>query len=163
MNMKSLLPSLWDDRKKAPEPFGALHREVDRLFDEFSRGFFPTFANGRGPSLAALTPSIDVSETDKAIEVTAELPGVDEKDVEVTLTDDILTIRGEKKTETEDKKKDYHLVERSYGMFRRSMAVPAGIDPDAIKAEFSKGVLKVTLPKTPEAAKNARKIEVKAA
>lgn len=162
MSMKSLLPTFWNDHRKAAEPFGSLHREIDRLFDDFSRGFMPALSTGDGQNQAALAPRIDVAETDKAIEITAELPGVDEKDVEVTLNDDVLTIRGEKKSESEDKQKDYHLVERSYGMFRRSMTVPAGIDAEKISADFAKGVLKVTLPKAPETESKAKKIKVKA-
>ena len=106
-------------------------------------------------------PAIDVTETDGQIEITAELPGLEEKDVQVNVADNVLTIRGEKKAEKEDKQKDYHVVERSYGSFYRAFELPAGVDADKIKADISKGVLKVTVPKP--APKQAKKIDVKAA
>jgi len=129
-------------------------QEIDRLFDDFSRGF-------AGLGATDLAPRMDVSETDKEIELTAELPGLEEKDVQINFADDVLTIRGEKKSETEQKDKSYRLVERSYGSFTRSVALPSGIDPDSIKATIANGVLKVTVPKP--AAADAKKIEVKTA
>lgn len=98
---------------------------------------------------------MEVTETDKSIEISTELPGLDEKDVEISIANDILTIRGEKKAEKEEKTKTYRLVERSYGSFERSLALPPGINADAIKASMSKGVLKIALPKpaTPQAQK----------
>ena len=108
-----------------------------------------------------MTPTIDVTETDREIEITAELPGLEEKDVEVNVAENLLTIRGEKKAEKEDKSKNYHVVERAYGAFARSIALPDGVDPDAIKATIAKGVLKVTVPKPAPA--QAKKVEIKAA
>jgi len=102
-----------------------------------------------------------VTESDKEIEITAELPGLEEKDVQVNLSDNVLTIRGEKKAEKEQKEKDYHLIERNYGSFARSLDLPAGIDPDSVKATIDKGVLKVTVPKPAPAV--AKKIDVKSA
>ena len=107
-------------------------------------------------------PSVDVSETDDEVQVTADLPGLTEKDVEVTLEDGALTIRGEKKEEREEKKRNYHLVERSYGRFERAVALPHGIDPGKVKARFRNGVLHVTLPKTPENRSRSRAIEITA-
>jgi HSP20 family protein len=104
---------------------------------------------------------MDVTETDKQIEITAELPGLEEKDVQVNLADNVLTIRGEKKAEKEEKDKNYRLVERSYGSFVRSLQLPDGVDANAIKASIDKGVLKVTVPKPAPA--QAKKIDVKAA
>jgi HSP20 family protein len=104
---------------------------------------------------------MDVTETDKEIEVTAELPGLEEKDVQINLADNLLTIRGEKKAEKEQKDKNYRLVERSYGSFERMLELPEGVSPDAIKANIAKGVLKVTIPKPAPA--QAKKIEVKPA
>ncbi|RZN25378.1 Hsp20/alpha crystallin family protein [Bradyrhizobium sp. Leo121] len=104
---------------------------------------------------------MDVSETDKAIEITAELPGLEQKDVELNLTDNLLTIRGEKKNEREEKSKDYHLVERSFGSFARSVELPPGVKAEDISAEISKGVLKVTVRK-PEP-KQSKQIEIKTA
>ena len=119
-------------------PFTLLQGEIDRVFDNF--------ANWRGLGVG-FNPSMEVTETDKSIEISTELPGLDEKDVEISVANDILTIRGEKKAEKEEKNKAYRLVERSYGSFERSLALPPGIDADAIKASMSKGVLKVALPK----------------
>ena len=107
-------------------------------------------------------PAVDVSETDKAYEITAELPGMDEKNVEVKVATGVLTIKGEKQDEKEEKKKDYYMRERSFGSFERTFAVPDGVDSDKIDANFKKGILSVTLPKNAEAQK-AEKIAVKAA
>jgi len=159
--MRSLMPSFGSREPERSDPFTQLQREVDRLFGEFSRGVpalrWPFAGDG------ALSPSIDVSETDKALEVTAELPGVEEKDIDVTLSDGLLTIKAEKKSEKESKEKTYHLVERSYGAVRRTISVPFDADPSKVEARFDKGVLKVILPKPPEAAKKARSIKIKAA
>ena len=164
MNLRSLIP-IGRNREVAQRdtsPFVSLQREIDRLFEDFGRGFpalGPSFGLREGAR--DLMPAIDVTETDGQIEITAELPGLEEKDVQINVTDNVLTIRGEKKAEKEDKQKDYHLVERSYGSFYRALELPAGVDADKIKADISKGVLKVTVPKP--AAKQARKIDVKAA
>jgi len=155
MNLKSLIP-IGRDRSVA-SPFMSLQCEIDRLFEDFSRGF-PTIA---GNGATALMPSMDVTETDKEIEITAELPGLEEKDVQVNIADNILTIRGEKKVEKEQKDKNYRLVERSYGSFERTLELPEGVNADAIKANISKGLLKVTVPKPAPA--QAKKIEVKSA
>jgi len=107
-------------------------------------------------------PAIDIAEKDNAYEVTAELPGMDEKNIEVRFANGNLIIKGEKEEEKEEKKKDYHLRERHFGSFERQFAVPEGVDTDKIEASFKKGVLSVTLPKKPEAIKAQKKIEVKA-
>jgi HSP20 family protein len=156
MNLKSLIP-VGRDRSVAASPFMSLQREIDRLFEDFTRGF-PTFS---GNGATALMPSMDVTETDKEIEVTAELPGLEEKDVQINLADNLLTIRGEKKAEKEQKDKNFRLVERSYGSFERTLELPEGVNPDAIKANIAKGVLKVTIAKPAPA--QAKKIEVKSA
>jgi HSP20 family protein len=138
-------------------PLASLHREIDRLFNDFSQEFgrFPTLRSG------GMMPCTNVCESDGEIEFTAELPGMEEKDVEVTLSDNVLTIRGEKKAEKEEKEKDYRLVERTFGSFSRSFEVPPGIDPSAVKATIDKGVLTVKFPKPAQPA--AKKIAVKAA
>jgi HSP20 family protein len=141
--------------RREANPFAFLQQENDRLFDGFSRNFPAFTAAGR------TLPSMDVSETDKAIEITAELPGLEQKDVELNLTDNLLTIRGEKKNEREEKNKDYHLVERSFGSFARSVELPAGVKAEDISAEISKGVLKVTVRKP--APKQSKQIEIKTA
>jgi HSP20 family protein len=156
MDLKSLIP-VGRNRNVARRewnPFDTLQREIDRLFDDFGRGS-PVFR------AAGLTPTIDVTETDKEIEITAELPGLEEKDVEVNVADNVLTIRGEKKADKEEKNKNYQIVERSYGAFARTVELPDGVDPDAIKASIAKGVLKVTVPK-PAPAKT-KKVEIKTA
>jgi HSP20 family protein len=132
--------------------FTTLQREIDRLFDDFGRGF------ERVAPVA--TPKIDIGETDGEFEITAELPGMEEKDVNVHFADGVLTLSGEKTVEAERKEKAYAVNERTYGAFTRTIPLPAGIDPAAIKASMSKGVLKVIAPK-PASAK-ASKIEVKA-
>ncbi|MCS3726878.1 Hsp20/alpha crystallin family protein [Bradyrhizobium betae] len=151
-------------------PLEALRKEVDRLFEDFSGDDF-----WRRPfrSLAGIerkltkqfsaAPAVDVSESDKAYEITVELPGMDEKDIEVNVANGALTIKGEKKEEKEEKQKDYYVSERRYGSFERYFGLPDGVDAGKIEAAFKNGVLKVTLPKTAEAQKPAKKIEVKAA
>jgi HSP20 family protein len=151
--MKSLIPFAWDERS-ALFPFTSLQREIDRVFSDFSRQF-PESGSGM------LAPRLDIAEGDREITVSAELPGVEQKDVEVTVRDDILTIRGEKKAEKETKEKNYHLVERSYGSFQRALRLPPGIDGEKVRASIDKGVLTVTLPKAPAA--QPKKIEVKPA
>jgi HSP20 family protein len=143
-----------------PEPnvFGFLQREVDRLFEDFARGLGPmSAANGK------LAPSMEVTETDKELVISAELPGLERKDVDISLDDNVLTIRGEKKSETspDDKNKNVHVSERSYGVFYRVLELPSGIDPSSVQATMSKGVLKITIPKPARA--QPKKIEVKEA
>ncbi|MGI9331723.1 MAG: Hsp20/alpha crystallin family protein [Gammaproteobacteria bacterium] len=162
--------------RQMPFPMSNLRDEVDRVFDRFMGGGWP-FSGPRFRSLADWDPfksvtfaspdvgptvRADVAETDAAYEITLELPGIDEKDVEVNVSEDIVTIKGEKKFEKETTEKDRHVTERSYGGFRREFRMPASVDQDKVDASFSKGVLKVTLPKTEEAQRKPRKIEVKA-
>lgn len=152
-------------------PFESLRREIDQLFESFDRGFWDwPFRRSvfdiqpfwrREPSWA--TPPVDIVEKDKAYELTVELPGMSERDIEVRLADGELTIRGEKKQEEEEKGKNYYVAERSYGMFERRFDVPESVDADKIAATFKNGVLTLTLPKKPEAQKAQKKIEVKAA
>ncbi|HTY65640.1 MAG TPA: Hsp20/alpha crystallin family protein [Alphaproteobacteria bacterium] len=157
---------------QAWRPLGALQREMNRLFEDFDRGVWRSpFRRSmfdiepfwsRELSWAA-EPAVDILEKDKAYEITAELPGMDEKNIEVKLVDGGLTIKGEKQEEKEEKKKDYFVHERHFGSFERRFRVPEGVDADKIEASFKKGVLTVTLPKKPEAQKPAKKIDVKAA
>jgi HSP20 family protein len=160
MNLKSLIPvGRQRGVARADNPFVSLQNEIDRLFDDFTRGF-PSLSLGNG-GMAAMVPTMDVAETDKEIEITAELPGLEEKDVQINVSDNVLTIRGEKKAEKEQKDKNYRMVERSYGAFERSLELPEGVNADAIKATIDKGVLKVTVPKPAPA--QVKKIEVKSA
>lgn len=160
MNLRSLIPigRSRDVARREYTPFLSLQREIERLFDDFTRGF-PSVVSSGGRQ--ELMPAMDVTETDTDIELTAELPGLEEKDVQINLADNVLTIRGEKKSERDEKTKDHHLVERSYGSFYRSLELPAGVDPDKIQASIAKGVLKVVVPKPAPA--QVKKIEVKTA
>lgn len=137
--------------------FSDLHREIDRVFSSFYHGF-PML--GRAWT-GTLRPIMDVKDTAKAFEISVELPGLAEADVDVSVTDRLLKISGEKKTEDERKEADYHVMERSYGKFTRSMTLPFAPDPDKIEAKFDKGVLTVSVPKPPEEATGTKKIEVK--
>lgn len=158
---KSLVPDPWSDKDKGSDVFSSLHREIDRVFDDFTRsGHWPFRALSAGNGKLPLR--IDVSETDKNVIVATELPGVDEKDVDISLSDDMLTIKGEKKSETEKTEKDYHLVERSFGSFERVTRLPCEVDADKVKAKFKNGVLTITLPKSPAAKAKARKIAITA-
>ncbi|HKS85297.1 MAG TPA: Hsp20/alpha crystallin family protein [Pseudolabrys sp.] len=159
MNLKSPIPV--SRERSVANPFTSLQREIDRLFDDSTRGFPSGLPSLSGNGAAALVPSMDVTETDKEIEITAELPGLEEKDVQINVADSFLTIRGEKKAEKEQKDKNYRLIERSYGSFERTLELPEGVNAEAIKATISKGVLKVTVPKP--APSQAKKIEVKPA
>jgi HSP20 family protein len=152
-------------------PFDSLRKQMERLFDQFDRDiwhvpslpkfkFEPLWGGAAG---WGNLPAVDIVEKDKAYEISAELPGLDEKDIEVTLASGTLTIKGEKKEEKEEKKNDYYLSERHYGSFIRSFGVPEGVNVDKIEANFNKGVLTVTLPKTAEAQKPEKKIAIKAA
>ena len=160
MNLKSLIPvGRQRGVARADNPFVSLQNEIDRLFDDFTRGF-PSLSAGNG-GMTSMLPTMDVAETDKEIEITAELPGLEEKDVQINVADNVLTIRGEKKAEKEQKDKNYRLIERSYGSFERSLELPEGFNADAIKASIDKGVLKVTVQKPAPA--QVKKIEVKSA
>jgi HSP20 family protein len=143
------------------DPFSALRAEMDSLFDSFIGGL-PAFSGMFGSSGGrALTPHMDVTETDKEIVVEAELPGIDEKDVSLALQDGVLTIRGEKKHEHDEEKENYRMMERRYGSFQRSVQLPDTVDEDKVDATFNNGVLKVSLPKRPEAIGKQRKIPIK--
>jgi HSP20 family protein len=144
--------------------FGTLRSEMDRLFDNFLGGGLPTFPSlftgglGRG---SMLVPNMDVKETDKEIVIEAELPGMEEKDVSLTLQEGVLTVQGEKKIEYDEDKENYHMMERRYGSFQRSLRLPDTVDEDKVEARFENGVLRITLPKRPEAGGAQRKIEIK--
>lgn len=150
---RSLVPF----QRRPDDPFYTLQREMSRVFDDALRGL-PAINGG---AKAMLAPSIDVKENEKAVQVQAELPGVNEKDVEVTYANGVLSIKGEKKVEKEESKGGYHVSERSYGSFARAFTID-DIDADKIEAKFDKGVLTVTLPKLPAAQAQTKKIEVKA-
>ena len=145
-----------------------LRREMDQMFENLSTPFMtsPFFAGGLdvGPFHWAqdgkLMPAADVVEKDKEYQVTLEAPGMDEKDIEITASNGMLTIKGEKREEKDKKEKDYFLSERRFGSFRRSFRLPDGVDADKIQAKFSKGLINVTLPKKPGGANNEKKIPI---
>jgi HSP20 family protein len=167
MNMRDLIP--WNRAEnKSPalyrdvDPVMTLHREVNRLFDDVFRSF-DNFGMGRFPSLASSRmgwgwPNVEVSETDREIRVTADLPGLEEKDVEVLLDGDVLTLRGEKRSETEDN--DRQFSERYYGQFERRIALGTEVEEDKIEARFKNGVLTITMPKTERAQSKAKRIAI---
>jgi len=169
------LPIRQEKAKASPslpawQPFESLRDEIDHLFDDFGRGLWQPFRRSlfaaeplfrRGPMQGTM-PVVDVVESEKAYEITAELPGMDEKNIEVKVADGILTIKGEKQEEKEEKKRGYYLQERHFGSFERSFEVPESVDPDKIDATFKNGVLTLTLPKKAEAQKPSKKIDVKA-
>lgn len=167
MALTDLVPWKWGEKnvpvkREEADPFYSLHREIDRLFDDFmGRGFGLTRFGDFTDRFSAFNPQVDVTENDKEIKVAAELPGLDEKDIEVSLSGDMLTISGEKKAEKEDKRENYYRMERSYGSFQRSVALPVEVDTEKVEATFKNGVLQVTLPKLHPGQETRKKISVK--
>jgi HSP20 family protein len=159
MDVRDVIP--WN-RTAAPatrgeDPFFALHRQMNRLFDEFWRGFDTGLP---GPGRSAGWPHVEVAETEDAIEVTAEVSGLSENDIEVLVGSDALTLRGEKKSEGENKER--HFSERYYGRFERRIPLADGIDRDKVTASFRNGVLTVVLPKSAEAVASLKRIPISA-
>jgi len=161
MTIKDLVP--WKrrggnirERREYDDMIGPFYQDMHNLMDHFFNGFDTKPFGSR-----EFMPRVDVRENGKEIKVTAELPGMDEDDIDVTLSNDSLTIKGEKKEETEDKGKDYYRNECRYGSFHRVIPFSAEVDESKVKANFKKGVLKIRLPKTAEAQKNRKKIEIK--
>jgi HSP20 family protein len=157
---------------RMPEVWQSFRSDMDRLFDRFAGGFsLPSLrrmfdvepAWRTESSFSFSVPAVDVTEDDKAYKITAELPGLEQKNLDITVSGDVLTLKGEKHYEKEEQDKNRHVSERAYGSFQRSFALPEGVDRDKIAADLSKGVLTLTLPKTAEAQKGQRKIEVKTA
>jgi HSP20 family protein len=149
-----------------PDVWHSFRGEMDRLIDRFGfpslRRMFDMEPSWRPASSFSLSaPAIDMSEDEKAYKICAELPGIDPKDVDVSVSGDTLVLKGEKRQEKEEKDKNYHFSERSYGSFQRAFQLPSSIDRNKVSADFSKGILTVTLPKTAEAQQPAKKIEVK--
>ena len=160
--------------EKAPEraaaewsPLANMRREFDRMLEEFpwagwrrplARFDVEPFFRGFGG--VGAVPAVDIAEKDKEYEITAELPGMNENNIDVKFADGVLTIKGEKKEEKEEKKKDYYLSERRYGSFQRSFPVPESVDANKIEAKFVNGVLTIKLPKSSEAQKNEKKIAI---
>lgn len=137
-------------------PLQELRKEMDRIFQEFfGRSYFPAERFE-----IEWAPAVDVSETEDAIIVKADLPGVKPEDIEINIVDNVLTIRGEKKREAEEKKENFYRVERFYGSFMRAIQLPTEVEVDKVKAQYKDGVLKITLPKKPEEKKKVIKVEV---
>lgn len=170
MAIRDIIP--WGRKSEVQEskelsPFDALHREINRVFDSF----FDDFANFPSRSLfdralsteftRSFTPKFNINETDKEIKIDVELPGLTEQDVKVDYQDGVLTVEGEKKFQKEDKKDNYHLIEHSYGSFRRSVRLPDGIKEDEITAKMKNGVMQIVVPKDEKAQSKVKKIEVK--
>jgi HSP20 family protein len=141
------------------DPFVSFRREMDRMFDRF----FDGLPASTGTGWQALTPAVDVDETDKEMVITAELPGVSDNDVEVSLVGDVLTIKGEKKSEKEQKDGDSTYVERRFGSFARSVRLPFEVKDGQVDAQFKDGVLTITLPKPTDMQRSVRRIAVKSA
>ena len=159
MNLKSIIPWKKEERPLATrrgdgDPFALLQRRMNSVFDDF---FGRSSSDLWGGFNGGFAPQIDVSANDKEVRISAELPGLDEKEVDVTLTGDLLNIKGKRK---EEQKGSYCHSERHYGYFKRAVQLPQGVDTDNAKAKFRKGVLKVTIPKKPEAQSSRRKIEL---
>lgn len=146
--------SLTRQTRDDDHPLATLHREMNQLFDDFfgDLGFGLTVPHNSGlrSRSDAWSINVDVAEDDKEVRVTADVPGMDEKDIDVELSHSTLTIRGEKRNERDERKADYHLVERSYGSFQRVIPLPDGLAEDEAKARFKNGVLTIVLPKTAE-------------
>jgi len=164
MKVKNLLPVVGKKSQGDDDhPFYSLQREMNSLFDDFFRGFDITPRGFYQGGLAGFTPSVDVKENDKEFIIRAELPGVEEKDMEVTVTGDTVTIRGEKKEEKEDKGKNYYHLERSYGSFHRVIPLAAETEAGKAEASFKNGVLNILIPKSQTAKGKGTKIPIKAA
>ena len=144
-------------RRVEQDPFLSFRQEMDHMFDEFFEGRAPALW---GEEWTGFAPRVDVAETDQEVKVTAELPGLDAEDVDVTVSHDVLTLKGEKKQEHEEKGEGFYRSERSYGSFQRSIPLPSTVETDKADAAFDKGVLTVKFPKT-EAETDRKQIAVK--
>ena len=147
-------------------PLVSLQTEMNRLFEDFWRDPFSlrpfdTFDRMLPASFRGFNPNVDISETDKEIKLEAELPGLDEKEIEISLQDNVLTVKGEKRHEIERKDHNFYFTERSYGSFSRQFSLPASVDENKIDATFNKGVLTITLPKRPEVVEQRKRISIK--
>jgi len=160
MSIKDLIPARFGKKevpvRRVDEPFRSIFADFDRMFDRF----LSDFAVEPLSAVRGFSPMIDLVEKDDRYVLTAELPGLDENEVEVTLNDNLLTIRGEKKEEREDSSGSYYYAERRYGSFERTVPLPAEVDADKVKAYFKKGLLTVELPKSERVLKESRKIKI---
>ncbi len=160
MDFKSLIPFGGSRGGSDVDPFRSLRRDMDRMLESFGRDWsMPAMFGDTG----FLSPKVNIAETDKGLEVAAELPGVDPKNIDVKISDGVLTLTAEHTAEKEEKdeRKQYHLVERSYGTFMRRFTLPFEADENKVDATFDKGVLKVMISRSPAAEKQAKRIEIK--
>ena len=167
MDLQKLTPFNWfkreDEREgdflpatRGNDPFARMHREMDRMFEDFFGG-----ARGAGGSGLLLKPSIDIAESRKAYRISVEVPGIEPEQIDLHVEGDALVVSGEKQQESEDDDEGFHRVERTYGQFRRVLALPDDADPEGIKADFKRGVLKIKVPRVKQSEKaGARKIEI---
>jgi len=163
--MISFLPEVWRRRGSSLQrgedhPFFALQRDINRMFDDFFRGF-DLVPFGREKSFGGFSPSVDVREDEKEVKIKAELPGLEEKDVEVTLGEDVLTIKGEKREDKEEKGEGRWYRESHYGSFSRVIPLPKGLNQEKVDARFRNGVLSITLPRFEVSESKKKKISVK--
>ncbi|HON37997.1 MAG: Hsp20/alpha crystallin family protein [Desulfomonilia bacterium] len=165
--MRSLTPWRWG-RRSVPvsreietHPLDMFQREMNRLFDDFFKGFGLRPFGEEMEAAGAFYPQVDMTEDENSIYITAELPGIDEKDIDINLSRDSLTIKGEKREEREEKGKESYYMERSFGAFSRVIPIPVEVNPDKAEATFKKGVLNITLPKVEKEKKEQRKIKIK--
>ena len=184
MNIKKLAPWNWFKDEEKSEgmnvpvvrqqqqnfyPLGQLHQEIDRVFDNMFRSFgFPTLGfegslNGPGHSASLLRPNVDIAATDKEYTIAVEVPGVEQNNVKLELVDDSLVVKGEKVQERENKDRNYHRIERSYGSFQRVLSLPEDADRDGINAAFKNGVLTITLPRKAVTKTSGKVIEIRQA
>ncbi|HDS85119.1 MAG TPA: Hsp20/alpha crystallin family protein [Phycisphaerales bacterium] len=147
--------------RREADPFAAFQRQMNRLVEDFfgETGLKPFGAGDR--FAGSFTPTLDIAENDREVTVTAELPGLEDKDIQISIQNDRLTLRGEKKAEHEGKDAQHYVVERSYGAFSRAIQLPAEVDDSKAEAVFKNGVLKIRLPKTPTEKNKTKRIEIK--
>jgi HSP20 family protein len=168
MNIGSLIPwrdskpSTPDLRSDALDPFVSFRRDVDRMFDDFFSGFGRNL-NARSNTWQDVVPTIDLSEDDKEVVIMAELPGLDDKDFEVAVSGDVLTLKGEKKSEHTQQNGNAAYTERRFGSFSRSVRLPFEVKDEHVEATYNKGVLSVRVPKPADLQRPARRIEIKKA
>jgi HSP20 family protein len=166
VDFKALVP--WRDKSQTPvpredlhDPLLSFHREVDRMLDDFFSGFGRRSIRSPLASWAAPDPSLDLTESEKEIVVTAEMPGLDDKDFEVSVSGDVLTLKGEKKTQHEQGNGDAYYVERRFGVFSRSVRLPFEIKDEKVEARYDKGVLTIRIPKPADMQRQVRRIDVR--
>ena len=145
-------------RREEEYPAVTFLQEMNRMMENFFQGFGLASQQERS---GAFTPSIDVIDTGEGVKIIAELPGIEQNDIDVSITKEMLTIKGEKKAEKEEKGKGFYRMERSYGSFSRTISIPAEVDPNKAEATFKKGILSIDLPKTEKVLRDAKKISIK--